>query len=185
MVAYATLGQAMGETDLIPPSPDDTLIISCSPGDFNRFEDEDGIVTWFNPFVGVHYDITNANEICAPRVKTMFGQAIGQAIPTTMFILILCPIILNQTDGRRPKMFADLEGDNLMTNNRPNVDWGSLSNPTPITPENTINMMVWAGQHIDQLRDRVLSVIVGRMLLYVSVNKLTGLTGIESKIPSP
>ncbi len=43
-------------------------------------------------------------------------------------------------------------------------------------------MMVWAGQHIDQLRNRVFSVIMGRMLLLVSVNQSFGLTGIAGQI---
>ena len=62
------------------------------------------------------------------------------------------------------------------------VDWGSAFDPTPITPANTINMMSWVGQHIDQLRDRVLSVVMGRIMLLVSVNQPFGLTGIEGKI---
>ena len=142
-----------------------------------------GAVTWFNAFMNmnVEYSITNRNDICGNGLKAMLGQAVTRTVPTVMFILVLCPVILNQTDGQ-PKMFADLYGEDLQTNNRPDVDWGSASDPTPMTPANTINMMTWVGQHIDQLRDRVLSVIMGRILLLVSVNQLFDLTGIEGKI---
>lgn len=180
---YATIGDASQYYDLIPPSPDDTLVISCSPADFvRRVSVTAGGVVWFNAFMNVDYAITNANEICRDGVKAMLGQAVTRTVPTTMFVLLLCPVILTQTDGQ-PKMFRNLEGFDLVTNNRPDV-WDTLSDPVPLTPENTINMMVWAGQHIDQLRDRVLSVIVGRILLLVSVNQMYGLTGIEGQTKS-
>ena len=177
---YNTIAEAT-EVEGLSSNPSDVLVISCGPGDFQRDVDDNGIVTWFNTRTFLHFRIPNADVMCAPGVKAMFGQATGPAFGQpdgpTIYVLVLCPVILTQTDGR-PKMFLDMNGGNLASNTRPDVDWLEAT-------EDTINSFTWVGQHIDQLRDRVLSVIVGRMLLFVSVNQWSAMTGIESNIPSP
>ena len=119
MMRYAEMDDVPSSIyrDLIPPNPDDTLIISFDPADFLRTITAAG-VRWFNAFMNVEYSITNRNNVCGNGVKAMLGQAATRNSPTAMFILVLCPVILTQTDGQ-PKMFADLFGEDLQTNDRP------------------------------------------------------------------
>ena len=119
MTENLSIADASPYASLIPPSPDDTLVSSCDP-DFVRTVVA-GHFIWNNPTMDVQYSMTNANETCGHGVKAMLGQAVGGAATMTMFILISCPLIQSQTEGK-PKMFRDLEGRNLVTNDRPDVD---------------------------------------------------------------
>ena len=70
-------------------------------------------------------------------------------------------------------MYRDLGGGQL-TDTRPDtvVSQGHPFDPnTPLTPEMTMNLQFWAGMHIDQLRERTLSVILGRYVLLIQAQK--------------
>lgn len=70
-------------------------------------------------------------------------------------------------------MYADLGGGEL-TNTRPNTDvypGHPLDPNTPLTPEMTMNLQFWVGMHIDQLRERTLSIVLGRYVLFIMAQK--------------
>ena len=62
-------------------------------------------------------------------------------------------------------MFANLAGTNLENNDRPTVIYDS---ELEVTDEMTLNMLAWTGMNIDQLRQRVQSVYIGRTFLLVT-----------------
>ena len=87
-------------------------------------------------------------------------------------MIILCPPALTQTPGL-PKMYADLAGGQL-TDTRPDTEdtpGHPLDPDTPLTPEMTLNLQFWSGMHIDQLRERTLSVLLGRYILFIAAQK--------------
>ena len=106
-----------------------------------------------------YYNVPGAAEddICGPGIKTRLARS--RADPPN-FVMILCLPVLAQIDGQ-PKMFADIRGNDLSHNT-----W-----PTPMTDDSTLYMLAWYGMSIDQLRERVLSVYIGRTILLITSAK--------------
>lgn len=145
-------------------SPDDdispvtyNLIFSCDPRTFTETSDN----KWWDSDTQQLY-IIGTDTICDYHTKTrlaMRPQPFG-------FVVILCPAVLSQRDGE-PKMWADLAGREL-SNTRPTVQ--------PVDPKNlketeSLDLGIWAGMNIDQLRERVLSVYMGRIVLFLTGQK--------------
>lgn len=119
---------------------------------------------------GVYLQITTDAVICPPGVNTRLAKhpasTSPQASRPAYLIAILCPQILTQTPGR-PKMWATLDGLEL-TNTRPTAG--------------TQDSLLWIGMHIDVLRQRVLSVWIGRMVILITSLKYSD--RMHSKWPS-
>ncbi len=101
------------------------------------------------------------DDICGPGIKTRLARS--RADPPN-FVMILCPPVLVQIDGQ-PMMFADLKGHDLSHNTWPRWDF------PPVTDESTLYMLGWLGMSIDQIREKVLSVYIGRIILLVTSAK--------------
>lgn len=80
--------------------------------------------------------------------------------PPRYLVVILCPSVLTQTAGE-PKMYADLAGTEL-SNTRPNFVGVKGQR---LTAEETLDLLAWKGMFIDQLRERVLSVYIARVII--------------------
>lgn len=74
-------------------------------------------------------------------------------------------------------MFVDLTGFELSNNTRPTVHY-----KPPLTDEMTLDTLVWTGMSIDQLRERVLSVYIGRAILLVTDAMYANDNNIGSKV---
>ena len=103
---------------------------------------------------GESLPITMGPAICPPGVNTRLVEHPATLTPLrpAYFIMILCPQILTQTPDR-PKMWATLRGQEL-TNTRPDAG--------------IQDAVLWLGMHIDALRQRVLSVWIGRMMILIT-----------------
>ena len=156
---YPDLATAWGHADLsdsILPL-DSTLLFTCNPDSFVKLTRG-----WWDSETRQYYNVPGAvddGDICGPGVKTRLADYRGEP---RHYIMIICPPVLEQIDGE-PKMFADLDGTDLSHNTRPSV----LYDP-PLTEDMTLNMLAWEGTSIDQLRERVLSVYIGRTILLVT-----------------
>lgn len=131
-------------------SLDSSALFSCDPTAFTRIHPNEPDSLWTTPDSPDElYDVTTDNEICPPGMNLRLAANTGR-LPH--FIVVLCPEILTQKEGRF-KMFATLDGQEL-SHTRP--DSGS-----------TLDMLAWEGMHVDQLRERVLSVQIGRVILMI------------------
>lgn len=131
-------------------SLDSSALFSCDPTAFARIHPNETDSLWTTPDSPDElYDVTTDNEICPPGMNLRLASNTGR-LPH--FIVVLCPEILTQKEGRF-KMFATLDGQEL-SHTRP--DSGS-----------TLDMLAWEGMHVDQLRERVLSVQIGRVILMI------------------
>lgn len=131
-------------------SLDSSALFSCDPTAFTRIHPNEPDSLWTTPDSPDElYDVTADNEICPPGMNLRLAANTGR-LPH--FIVVLCPEILTQKEGRF-KMFATLDGQEL-SHTRP--DSGS-----------TLDMLAWEGMHVDQLRERVLSVQIGRVILMI------------------
>ena len=156
---YANLADAWGDAELSDPTLplDSTLCFTCDPDSFTRLTGG-----WWYFETVQYYNVPGAvddEDICGPGIKTRLAEYRGDP---WHFIMIICPAVLEQTDGQ-PKMFADLEGTDLSHNTRPT----EIHDP-PLTEEMTLNMFGWEGMTIDQLRAKILSVYIGRTILIVT-----------------
>ena len=158
-VLYPNIGQAWGNahlSDSVLPL-DSTLLFTCNPVSFTRLTGG-----WWDTETIQYYNVpgaVNDDDICGPDIKTRLAVHRGQP---WHFIMILCPPVLGQVEGQ-PKMFVDLSETDLSHNTRPSEYF-----PPPLTSGMTLNMLLWEGMSIDQLRTRVLSVYIGRTILLVT-----------------
>ena len=159
---YSTFADAQGATPrLIAGSPvysdvthlDTLTILNCDPTVFVKVERSYTEFLWLDTSTNNFYIITSEPEICPPGLKTRLAAHRGEPFH---FIIILCPEVLTQTPGQF-KMFATLRGGEL-TDTRPYAD-------------PSLDMCTWDGMHIDQLRERTLSVYLGRMIIYIQAQK--------------
>lgn len=143
----------------------DTLtVVVCDPYVYVKIDRSYTDFLWRDSTTNGYYIITDEPEICPPGLKTRLAAHRGEPFH---FIIILCPEVLTQTDGQY-KMFATLGGDGL-TNTRPQ----DVGNP--------LDMHTWVGMSIDQLRERVLSVYLGRMVIYIQAQKYAQNISSESR----
>lgn len=174
---YANVNDAMAEgvsiEDRTLPLEDRKLdratLYICDTSNFVKVVTQGRNPYWYDLESGETFIITNEAEICPQGLKSRIASHVD---PPIYFVIILCPPALTQTPGL-PKMYADLAGGGL-TNTRPNTDVSPghpLDPNTPLTPEMTVNLQFWVGMHIDQLRERTLSVILGRYLLFITAQK--------------
>lgn len=131
---------------------DSTVHFECDPTAFVKVESSRGSPLWVGPD-GVAVEMTRDAALCPPGVKTRVAEHPATTNPTTpaYFVVMLCPEILTQTPGR-PKMWATLVGTEL-EDTRPVVD--------------IQDNLLWLGMHIDSLRQNVLSVWMGRIVLLI------------------
>ena len=143
-----------------------TITFSCAPTTFRQVPNPTNPrqELWFDSDTGAYYNVASTywpddnNVICPPGQKTRLAYAQPRVI------IILCAEVLRQTDGE-PKMFRDLNGGDLTSNNRATetIFPQDYSNDPP--EDVTQNAFSWPGMQIDQLRQRVLSVYIGRNLI--------------------
>lgn len=164
---YATLEEAReAELEFTPdlPAVEDILEYSCNPRRFRKVDvdgdDVDGD-EWQDTTTGEIYIIQSADQICPGDGSVKLRLAFRLA-GLEHFIAILCPIILAQTDGQ-PKMYATLEGVEL-SNTRPDGD-------------PPLDVLAYVGMSIDDLRARVLSVYLGRVILMIEAVKWPTIAG--------
>ena len=101
-------------------------------------------------------------------------------------IIILCAEVLTQTDGE-PKIFRTLNGDELTDNDRETETvFPSDYNNDP-SEDVTQNAFSWPGMGIDQLRQRVLSVYIGRNIIAIMgiARNLAPAPGVDSGMYPP
>lgn len=130
------------------------LLFSCNPSTFTKTSDN----KWWDSETQQLYTIV-ADVICDYDTKTLLAlrpQPFG-------FLVILCPAVLTQRVGE-PKMWADLAGNEL-SNTRPSAE---LHGSSTVTEAESLDLLSWAGMTIDQLRERVLSVYMGRVILFLT-----------------
>lgn len=134
------------------------LLFSCDPRTFTKTSDN----KWWDSDTQQLYIIGTADVICDYDTKTRLAlrpEPFG-------FVVILCPAVLTQRNGE-PKMWADLAGQEL-SNTRPTIQ---PADPNHVTEIESLDLGIWAGMNIDQLRDRVLSVYMGRVVLFLTGQK--------------
>lgn len=139
------------------PAVEDTLEYSCNPRRFRKVDGDE----WQDRTTGEIYIIQSADQICPGDGSVKLRLALHLAEPQH-FIAILCPSILGQSDGQ-PKMYATLEGVEL-SNTRPNGD-------------PPLDVLSYVGMSIDDLRARVLSVYLGRVILMMVAAKWPSIAG--------
>ncbi len=146
---------------------DNLTILNCDPTVFVKVEHSNTEFLWLDTSTNNLYIIISESEICPPGLKTRLAAHRGEPFH---FIIILCPEVLTQTPGKF-KMFASIRGDEL-TNTRPYAD-------------PSLDMSTWVGMHIDQLRERTLSVYLGRMIIYIQAQKYSQNIASESCLTFP
>lgn len=171
-VLYPNIAEAWGNANISDPilPLDSTLLFTCNPTSFTKMSEG-----WWDTETMQYYNVpgaVNDGDICGSGMKTRLAEHRGQP---WHFIMILCPAVLGQIDGQ-PKMFADLYGTDLSHNTRP-----TEYSDTDLTNEMTLNMLYWEGMSIDQLRERVLSVYIGRTILLVTNAIYAESNGISGK----
>lgn len=169
---YPTLAAAWGNANILDPilPLNSTLYFTCDPTSFVRVAGG-----WWNTVTQQYYSLpgaANEGDICGPGVKTRLAESRQQP---RHFIMILCPLVLEQVDGQ-PKLYADLSGTELSHNTRLNEEYDP-----PLTNAMTLNILLWIGMSIDQLRERVLSVYIGRAILLVISAKYLESQGLIGK----
>ena len=127
------------------PAIEDTLTFSRNP---RRFVNQGGN-RWQDRTTREIYTINSVDEICPWDGSVKVRLALHLVDPQ-YFVAILCPSVLGQTDGE-PKMYAALSGTEF-ANTRPNGD-------------PPLHVLSFVGMSIDQLRARVLSVYLDRIVL--------------------
>lgn len=152
-----------------------SIYFSCDPTTFNKV----GVNQWFDSVTQHLYISTAEDVLCGPGVKVMMAASVRLQNPNGppgYVVIILCPSVLTQTAGE-PKMYADLAGTEL-SNTRPNFPGVRGQS---LTQEDTLDLLAWDGMAIDQLRERVLSVYMMRVILYVAGAKFWEETHGKSK----
>ena len=129
------------------PAIEDTLEYSCNPRRFRKVDGDQ----WQDRTTQEIYNIESADQICPDDGSVKLRLALHLAEPQH-FVAILCPSILGQTDDQ-PKMYATLEGVEL-SDTRPDGD-------------PPLDVLIYLGMSIDDLRARVLSVYLGRVILFI------------------
>ncbi len=172
---YPNLQAVLGAVDLFADNSlpadlqalDRTVLFWC---DINNLVEADPMDDTSPFWVGANGEVlqmTTEPEICPSGVNTRIAKHPATINPPqpAYLVVILCPEILTQTPGR-PKMWATLDGQEL-TDTRPTAD--------------TQDNLLWTGMHIDALRQKVLSVWIGRMALLITSIKYSD--RIHSKLP--
>lgn len=97
-------------------------------------------------------------EICPPGTKLALGEVLYRDPANPFYyIVVLCPELLTQTPGK-PKMFATtMAGELTHTRNNVNV------NGEP----DDLDYFAYDGMSIDGLRQKVLSVYLGLVIMYI------------------
>ena len=134
------------------------VLFSCDPYTFRKISGNN----WWDRDTLQLYNITSADVICDSNTKTRLAlrpEPFG-------FVVILCPAVLTQTTGQ-PKMFATLDGAEL-SNTRPSPEYEDDYN---VTAAESLEIFGWDGTNVDQLRERVLSVYLGRVVLFLTGQK--------------
>lgn len=134
------------------------VLFSCDPRTFRKISGNN----WWDRDTLQLYNITTADVICDSNTKTRLAlrpEPFG-------FVVILCPAVLTQRDGE-PKMWATLDGTEL-SNTRPSPEYDDDHN---LTAAESLDLLGWDGMNIDQLRERVLSVYMGRLVLFLTGQK--------------
>lgn len=114
---------------------------------------------WLDEATGEQFTITNEPELCPPGIASRLvyhhSSPLGSVSPPP-YEVIVCPMLLTPTQGK-PEMFATIDRQDL-TNKRLNdgID---------------LNTVAYIGMGIDDLRDRVLSVWLGRMVIIIVAQK--------------
>lgn len=140
-----------------------TTLFICDPSNFVKVDPLSANPQWYDPDSGETFNITSEPEICPAGLKSRLAI---HPTPPIYYVIVLCPPSVTQTPGL-PKMYGTLSGRPL-TNSRPD----SQTNPaTQLTTEMTMNLQFWDGMHIDQLRERTLSAIIGRYILHIMAQK--------------
>lgn len=156
---------------------DSATMFICDPTKFVKVDPTTANPQWYEPESGELFIITTESEICPAGLKSRLALHAG---PPKYYVIILCPPAVTQTPGQ-PKMYGTLDGRPL-ANSRPD---SYILPITPLTTEITMNLQVWAGMKIDQLRDRTLSVYIGRYILHIQAQKyissLANIAGSRSK----
>lgn len=142
---------------------DSATLFICDSARFMKVDTSTLNSQWYDPDSREVFIITSEPEICPAGLKTRLALHPG---PPMYYVIILCPPVLTQTDGQ-PKMYGTLDGLSL-ANSRPD---SYILPITPITAEVSMNLQSWAGMHIDQLRERTLSVYIGRYILHIQAQK--------------
>lgn len=142
---------------------DSATMFICDPTKFVKVDPTTANPQWYEPESGELFIITTESEICPAGLKSRLALHAG---PPKYYVIILCPPAVTQTPGQ-PKMYGTLDGRPL-ANSRPD---SYILPITPLTTEITMNLQVWAGMKIDQLRDRTLSVYIGRYILHIQAQK--------------
>ena len=141
--------------------PEDLLILDsitwfwCDVTGFVKVDDASPFWVWVGVGGdGTYLQITTEPEICPPGVNTRLAKHPATINPPrpAYLIIILCPQVLTQTPGR-PKMWATLDGREL-TDTRPTAG--------------TQDGLLWLGKHIEALRQKALSVWIGRMVILIT-----------------
>ena len=149
------------DDDLLPQGVrklDGATLFICDPSNLVQITNANSSSVWYDPDSRESFEITSESEICPAGLKTRFASHPG---PPLYYVIILCPPSTTRIPGQ-PRMFPTLRGGDLES---------ELSSTTPVTTEMTMNLQFWTGMHIDQLRLRTLSVLVGRYCLYITHRK--------------
>lgn len=144
-----------------------SIYFSCDPTTFSKV----GLNQWFDTVTQQLYTSTANDMLCGSGVKVMTATSVrpqddpnapmnADNGPPRYLVVILCPSVLTQTAGE-PKMYADLAGTEL-SNTRPNFVGVKGQR---LTAEETLDLLAWKGMFIDQLRERVLSVYIARVII--------------------
>ena len=139
---------------------DSDLVISCSPRDFRREGTLNGNAKWFNEFSSTHFAFPASDYLCGDGVASMFGR-VQLSTSLRMNILLLCPVNFGARKGL-PQLRRDLRL------------WKLLHSQYQNQGDKSLDQGSWFGMHIDQLRDRVLSVIISRAMILLTLEKMAG-----------
>ena len=128
----------------------------CDPSIFERVDDYSTL--WRDTTTGYLYLGPLTSEICPPGVKVVSAEHLARPMH---FTVILCPEVLTQTPGQH-KMFAGVDGLELShTRNSEDANGN----------EDALDLFAWLDMSIDELRQHVLSVWMGRVIMYIQGRK--------------
>ena len=135
---------------------DSATVFVCDPSIFEKVDDESTL--WRDTTTGYLYLGPPTSEICPPGVKVVSAEHLAGPMHYTV---ILCPEVLTQRYGQH-KMFAGVDG--LELSHTRNYQ-GANGN------EQALDLFAWLNMSIDELRQHVLSVWMGREIMYIQGRK--------------
>ena len=133
---------------------DSSTVFVCDPSVFEKVDDSSTL--WRDTTTGYFYTgLASSSVICPPGVKTASAEHLARPMH---FTIVLCPEVLTQTPAKH-RMFTGVESLEL-PHTRDSADADGNN-------EDPIDEFAWIDMSIDELRQNVLSVWMGRVIMYI------------------